>query len=198
MLIKFFRNSQGGGLAPTRYLTDLQVRAYDENRNAVLDPDGRPLMKTRDPAPEIISGNPEQTRLLIDSSLNKHTYTAGVLSFATEDAPTERQQQFVIEEFEKVAFADLAPDQYNILWVRHTHEGRVELHFCTPRLELRSGKSLNIAPPRHESAFNAVCDYVNKLHGWADPPRSIAQAGKKGRQGKHGTGSDPGGATRLD
>jgi hypothetical protein len=49
------------------------------------------------------------------------------------------------------------------------HEGNVELHFCTPRLELVTGRALNIAPPGHEAAFSALRDVLNKTHGWADP-----------------------------
>ncbi|SNT38489.1 relaxase/mobilization nuclease domain-containing protein [Antarctobacter heliothermus] len=56
-----------------------------------------------------------------------------------------------------------------MLWVRHTHEDRVELHFCTPRLELTSGRSLNIAPPGYEKAFDSLRDVMNQRHGWADP-----------------------------
>jgi len=52
--------------------------------------------------------------------------------------------------------------------VRHSHEGNVELHFCTPRLELSTGKALNIAPPGHETAFATLRDQLNKTHGWAD------------------------------
>lgn len=56
-----------------------------------------------------------------------------------------------------------------MLWVRHTHEDRVELHFCTPRLELTSGRSLKIAPPGCEKAFDSLRDVMNQRHGWADP-----------------------------
>jgi len=61
------------------------------------------------------------------------------------------------------------PTQYDVLWVRHTHEDRVELHFCTPRLELTSGRSLNIAPPGYQKAFDSLHDVMNQRHGWADP-----------------------------
>ena len=71
--------------------------------------------------------------------------------------------------FERLAFAGLDPEQYEVLWVRHTHEDRVELHFCTPRLELTSGRSLNIAPPGYEKAFDSLRDVMNQRHGWADP-----------------------------
>ncbi|MEP4990621.1 MAG: relaxase/mobilization nuclease domain-containing protein [Paracoccaceae bacterium] len=69
----------------------------------------------------------------------------------------------------RLAYAGLDPTQYDVLWVRHTHEDRVELHFCTPRLELTSGRSLNIAPPGYQDAFDSLRDVMNQRHGWADP-----------------------------
>jgi len=92
-----------------------------------------------------------------------------VISFAAEDAPNEAQQAEVIDAFERLAFAGLDPEQYDMLWVRHSHEDRVELHFCTPRLELTSGRSLNIAPPGYQNAFDSLRDVMNKTHCWADP-----------------------------
>lgn len=53
------------------------------------------------------------------------------------------------------------------LWVRHRHEGRVELHFCTQRLELMLGKSLNIAPPGCQDAFDSQRDVMNHCRDWA-------------------------------
>lgn len=101
---------------------------------------------TREPLPEVMRGNPDRTEALIDASRHQWTYRAGVISFAVTDAPTEEQQTEVMDRFERLDFAGLDPTQYEVLWVRHTHEDRVELYFCTPRLELTSGRSLNIAP----------------------------------------------------
>jgi hypothetical protein len=69
----------------------------------------------------------------------------------------------------RIEALELDPEQYDVLWVRHTHEDRVELHFCTPRLELTSGRSLNIAPPGYQNAFDSLRDVMNQRHGWADP-----------------------------
>ena len=77
-----------------------------------------------------------------------------MISFAREDAPSEAQQAEVIDAFERLAFAGLDPEQYDMLWVRHSHEDRVELHFCTPRLELTTGNSLNIAPPGYQAVYD--------------------------------------------
>jgi 3-methyladenine DNA glycosylase AlkC len=169
MLVKFFSNGQGGGAPPVNYLIAREVLAYDEYRNVIRNEDGTPQMKQRDPLPEIISGNPDLTRMLIDSSNNKWSYRAGVIAFAVEDAPTDEQQRDAIAQFEALAFAGLDAEQFNILWVRHTHESNVELHFCIPRLELTTGKSFNPAPPGYERAFNAYRDLMNKKYGWADP-----------------------------
>ncbi len=169
MIISFFSTGTGGGAAPVDYLTAREVLAYDENRNLIRDDTGEPQTKIRDPLPEVLHGNSDQTRDLIDASPNKWTYTAGVISFADNDDPSPDAQQEAIELFEALAFAGLDRDQYDCLWVRHSHEGNVELHFCTPRLELSTGKALNIAPPGHESAFSSLRDLMNKTHGWADP-----------------------------
>ncbi|MEJ6746406.1 MAG: relaxase/mobilization nuclease domain-containing protein [Yoonia sp.] len=169
MIISFFATGTGGGAAPVGYLIAGEVLAYDENRNLIRDDTGQPETKIRDPLPEVLHGNPDCTRDLIDPSQNKWTYTAGVISFTERDVPSGDAQQEAIEQFEALAFAGLERDQYDCLWVRHVHEGNVELHFCAPRLELSTGKALNIAPPGHEAAFATLRDQLNKTHNWADP-----------------------------
>lgn len=169
MLIKFFPNGKGAGAGPVGYLVAERVLAYDGDRDLIRDADGQPLTVTRDPLPEVLRGNPERTEALIDASRHQWTYRAGVISFADSDDPTEDQQAEVMDGFERLAFAGLDPEQYEVLWVRHRHEGRVELHFCTPRLELTTGKSLNIAPPGYQDAYDSLRDVMNQRHGWADP-----------------------------
>ncbi len=169
MLIKFFPNGKGGGEGPVDYLTARTVLAYDQNRDLIRDANGQPEQVIRDPSPEVLRGDAQIMIDLIDACPHKWSYRAGVISFATDDAPTEDQQQEVIDRFEELAFAGLDGDQFSCLWVRHTHEDRVELHFCTPRVELRSGRSLNIAPPGYQRAFDSMRDMLNKAHSWADP-----------------------------
>ncbi|MDJ0718607.1 MAG: toprim domain-containing protein [Prochloraceae cyanobacterium] len=161
MMIKFFARGTGGGKGPVDYI--LKER---DSKNQL-----------RIPPPEVLRGDPQQTKDLIDSLDFKHKYRSGVISFAPEDAPTSAQQQALMDDFEKLAFAGLEPDQYDILWVRHTHtsNGRVELHFVTPRVELTTQKSLNIAPPGWQDYFDPIRDYWNYSQGWArpdDPERS--------------------------
>lgn len=169
MLIKFFRNGQGGGAGPVDYLVEREVVAYDDNRNALRDSNGNALMFEREPLPEVLRGDPERMRHLIDACEHQWSYRAGVLSFTGEDAPTSEQQRTVMDAFEELAFAGLESDQRDILWVRHTHEDRVELHFVTPRMELATGRSLNIASPGYQKTYDALRDVLNKEHSWNDP-----------------------------
>ena len=156
MLVKFFARGTGGGRGPVEYIT----RRDDPNTGSL-----------RSPAPDVIRGNPVITRRLIDSIEFKHKYRSGVLSFAPSDAPTEKEIEAVIDSFEKYAFAGLDKDAYNILWVKHTHTGnnRVELHFVTPRVELYTGKSLNIAPPGWHGYFKPWQSEWNISQNWARP-----------------------------
>lgn len=163
MLIKF-TGGQGGGGGIAGYLMRSEGRAV---------------------APELVRGDLDRTRELIDATERKWSYTHGVLSFAAEDAPSEAEQAEAMDRFEELAFAGLDADQYDISWVRHTEHDRVELHFVTPRTELLSGKALNIAPPGWQSTFQPLQDHLNYKHGWArpdDPERARELQGAVERQ----------------
>lgn len=151
MLIKFFARGIGSGDGPVGYVTRVEGR--------------------ESAPPDVLRGDAALTRELIDSIDREWRYTSGVISFAIEDAPSAAEQERVMDAFERTAFAGLDSDQYDILWVRHQHtEGdRVELHFVTPRLELLSGKALNIAPPNWKYHYGPLQDALNYEHGWADP-----------------------------
>ncbi|MDO5758269.1 MAG: mobilization relaxase, partial [Rhodobacterales bacterium] len=84
MLIKFM-GGRGGGGAIAAYLVDAGRAGREEA------------------VPEVVRGDIVQTRELIDSIDRKWTYTTGVISFAIEDAPSEAQQQAVMDDFERLA-----------------------------------------------------------------------------------------------
>lgn len=151
MLIKFFPHGRGDGAGPVGYVTRQEGREHQP--------------------PEVLRGDPERTVELIDGIDRQWRYTSGVISFAREDAPSAAEQEQVMDEFERVAFAGLEPDQYDCLWVRHAHTegGRIELHFVTPRMELSTGKALNIAPPGWASLYAPLRDALNYEHGWTRP-----------------------------
>jgi hypothetical protein len=151
MYMKVFPHGQGNGNMPTRYL----VR---------MDYPGR-----KEAPPEILRGDPDTTRDLIDSIDRKWKFTAGVLSWHPDDTVTPEQEECVMDDFESVAFAGLEPDQRNILWVRHNHAGHHELHFVIPRLDLASGKDFNACPPGWQKDFDVFRDLHNHQEGWARP-----------------------------
>ncbi|WP_444876161.1 relaxase/mobilization nuclease domain-containing protein [Xenorhabdus yunnanensis] len=153
MIVGFSRYGTGGGCGPVDYVTDEQ-RSGREHA-----------------PPVVLRGSPEATRDLIDSLDFKHKYTSGVLSFAPGEEITPEMEQDCMNRFEALAFAGLDPDQYNVLWVRHSHADHHELHFVTPRVELSTGKSLNIRPPgaAAKQAFDDFRSEVNARYGLADP-----------------------------
>ena len=153
MIVGFSKHGTGNGTGPTKYMTD-------PNRA------GR-----EDAPPEVVKGNADQTREVIDSLDFKHKYTSGVLSFEKGENITPEMEKDIINRFEKMAFAGLESEQYNILWVRHTHAGHPELHFVTPRVEMESGKSMNIKPPGElaQKQFDDFRSEVNARYGLADP-----------------------------
>lgn len=154
MIIKLFQRGTGRGSGPVDYLL------------SETDSDGNP----RPHSPEILDGDPEQIRRVIDSLHFRHKYTSGVLSFATEDRPTVSQQDQVIREFEDLAFAGLSRDRILALWVRHTgKDGRVELHFVIPKVDLATGQQFNAFPPGWRKDFRDWKNMTNLKNGWSDP-----------------------------
>lgn len=149
--MKVFPHGQGGGDGPTHYLVRPDYPGRDEL------------------PPEVLRGDVETTRDLIDSLDTKWKFTAGVLSWHPDDAVTPEQEQRVMDDFEEMAFAGLEPDQRNILWVRHSHAGHHELHFVIPRVELSSGKAFNPCPPGWQKHFDVFRDLHNHREGWARP-----------------------------
>jgi len=164
MMIRFFAHGDGSGGAAVDYLLAEEVAAYDAQRHRIKGETVR-----REILPEVLGGNADQTRLLIDNNHRKWRYTSGVIAFAASDAPTPDEQERVMQGFEVAAFAGMAEDQCNILWVRHQHMDNVELHFLIPRVELYDNRAFNAAPPGAETYFNAFRDYWNGFKGWADP-----------------------------
>lgn len=165
MLIRMFKSGRGAGSGPVRYCVDTIVKKHDPVTRRVVPGE----MVVRDPAPEILKGDEDRCQMLIDSTDRRWKYTSGVIAFADSDAPSHEKQLEVIEDFERLVFAGLDFDQYDSFWVRHTHEGNVELHFIVPRTELTTGKALNIAPPGYQGAFDAFRNYWNFKENWADP-----------------------------
>lgn len=130
------------------------------------------------PGIEILCGDPFLVAAVADSLGFKFKYSSGVISFAPEDSPSRGQIDEVLDEFERTAWAGLDPDQYIWSAVLHLEEGGgCHIHIFTARVDLRTGKSLNIAPPgpkgpegyKPNPLFDRLRDYFNLREGWARP-----------------------------
>jgi hypothetical protein len=127
------------------------------------------LADGKDVEPKVLRGDHHATIDLIECLDFEHTYTLGVCSFEPGVEVSSTVEEDVMDRFEYAAFAGLDKDQYCILWIRNQDKGRHQLHFVVPRVELSTGKSLNIAPPGHFAFFDALCDTINFDYGFADP-----------------------------
>ncbi|MFX4250866.1 relaxase/mobilization nuclease domain-containing protein, partial [Escherichia coli] len=153
MIVGFSSYGTGSAGSATDYLTDKERQDRQEK------------------PPEVIKGDINATRQLIDSLTFKHKYTSGVLSFAPDEKISPEMENAIIKRFEQVAFAGLSEDRYSIAWVRHEHAGHHELHFITARVDLETGKSLNIKPPGKETqaVYDDFRNEINARYGLASP-----------------------------
>lgn len=119
---------------------------------------------------EVLRGDLYQLASLADSLGFKYRYSSAVVSFHPDDNPTAQQIVALIDEFEKTAFAGLDPEQYCWGVVRHDdNAGGFHLHIIIARVELRTGKSFNPAPPGWQKTFDPLRDYFNARYGWKSP-----------------------------
>lgn len=128
---------------------------------------------------KVLYGDPVLTEHLIDTTVHKSKYKSGYLSFSERaDEISEDDKKRIMQEFEKVIFCGLEPDQYDILWVEHSDKdidgdnpvGRLELNFVIPCQELRSGKSFQpYYEPADQRRVNAWKNMINAevktIHG---------------------------------
>jgi hypothetical protein len=152
MLANCFDSGTSGGDAPVRYLLGNKDHKGSE----------------RSVKPKLFRGDPESTKDLIDSINNKQKYTSGVLAFRENEVPSVKQMHQICDEFERYMFGGLSKDRVNILWVLHKDKGRPELHFVVPKIDLKSGKQLNISPPgkQNQDYYRLFGAYINDKFGW--------------------------------
>lgn len=119
---------------------------------------------------EVLRGDATTFNAVCDANPHLWKYTSGVIAWSKEDNPTNEQIQDVLNDFEKHAFSGLDPSQYHLFAVLHTDDdGSKHIHVLAPRLDIQSGKSLNIAPPGHEKHFDSLRDYFNTKYQWSRP-----------------------------
>ena len=134
---------------------------------------------------KVLRGNPSMVAQVVDSLRFSRVYTSGVIAWAPDDAPSDQEIEDVLDDFERLSFAGLDPDR--VAWTVVLHRefgGGVHLHILVARVDLTTGKCLNIAPPGWKKAFDTLRDYHNLSHGWARPEdparaRAVRQDGFK-------------------
>ena len=118
----------------------------------------------------VLRGDPFRVGQIADSLNFKHRLTAGVIAWAPEDSPTPEQIDEVLDNFERLAWAGLDPERTAWSAVRHDEpSGGIHVHIMAARVDLQTGKSLNIAPPGWQRDFDPLRDMFNIRHGWARP-----------------------------
>lgn len=148
MIVKFFANKKGGGVATIDYLLNNRV---EKNQARVL------------------KGNEVLSRKFINMIQNKQKVTVGCLSFEEQNID-EKLKYKLMQEFEETLLAGLQKEQYNILWVEHTDKDRLELNFVIPKVELSSKKALQ--PYYHKADLPIVetwQDLTNLKYQFTNP-----------------------------
>lgn len=153
MYIKFLKHGKGDPAKASSYLID------------EVDHLNRPR-----PDIQVLRGDPQTFTAIAQSITNEWIYTSGVIAWSKSDNPTDADINEVLDTFENHAFAGLQPNQYHFTAVLHEEDdGSKHVHFLVPRIELETGKALNIAPPGHEKYYDPLRDYFNYEKGWSRP-----------------------------
>lgn len=177
MVVVFFKHGKGSGAGPINYVMANQLPLFEQDGSKARDENNDPIIAQRHEEPEVLRGDPELTRKIIDQLHFVHKYSSGVLSFTTEDTKkmTPEIERDIMDRFEETAFAGLDRGRYNITFVKHTEkDGSAHIHFVTPRVDLQSQKSLNIRPPGKQSEFkyDRFRDHVNFSYDMDDPDKA--------------------------
>jgi hypothetical protein len=154
MHIKFLAHGTGDPYKAVNYLL------ADKDHNGMLRPEVT-----------VLRGDPRAVADVAASSVNVHRFTSGVIAWAPEDQPSQEEMEAVIGEFERLAFAGLEPEEVSYSIVCHGDH----LHIIVARVNLKTGKSINIAPPIWRKHFDHLRDHWNHKLGWGhpgDPSRS--------------------------
>ena len=122
------------------------------------------------PGVEVLRGDPRLVAKVADGLPFRHKYTSAVISWAPEDKPGDAEISRTLDEFERLAWAGLEPSRRCWSAVLHREAGEgCHVHVLSARVDLGTGKSLNIAPPGWRRDFDPLRDWLNAAHGWARP-----------------------------
>ncbi|MEM7709235.1 MAG: hypothetical protein AAF264_00445 [Pseudomonadota bacterium] len=150
----------------------------------------------REPAPELLRGDPRIVARMIDGLETKRRYRCATMSFAKNEVDIDKWRRrdpetlcridAAIELWIETAYAGLAPDaRPPVLVSTHLHTGRLEINLLAPSCVLvptpsgrRIPRAYNPHPPvaASRTAWTAFEDTLNGAFGWRDPrdPRNAA------------------------
>lgn len=150
MLVKFWGINQGGGDG-------------DGSVNYLLNE------RVEQGTAKVLKGDANLTKSLLLSLTQKHKACVGCLSFE-ESNIDESLKYELMESFENVLLTESMQNRYNILWVEHTDNGRLELNFVIPKIDLERQKAFN--PYYHKVDLKRIDtwkDCINLKHNFTNP-----------------------------
>jgi len=153
MMIKFL--AHGAGIC--KRAADYLLGTHDHN--------GKERAEVRP-----LRGDVHRVAIVADPLPFKWRYSSAVIAWAKEDAPHDSDIAAVLEDFDRVAFAGMEPDEYSRAAVLHVDDdGARHVHVLIARTDLATGRSYNPAPPGWQHSFDPLRDMYNYRHGWARP-----------------------------
>lgn len=148
MLIKWFKYGSGDSTAAFNYLLNNRVEQGTS---------------------KVIRGSSFITKAITKSLKTKKKYKSGCLSFS-ETTITLKQQEYIMDLFEKILFPGIPKENRNSCWVLHTDKKRIELNFVIPRVELSSNKAFQ---PYYDKVdrkrFELFRDFINQKFHFTNP-----------------------------
>lgn len=164
MLVKFLPTYTGGGLGSINYLLNERKAAGTA---------------------KVVKGDENLTRAIIKGIDFKQKTCFGVLSFEEKhDFLTEEQKLKIIKDFERALLGDYMLERTNRLWVEHSDkDGRLELNFLIPKIDLVTGKSFNPYFDKYDQSridlFKRIVNDEYNLSSPDDPAREQTISGNK-------------------
>lgn len=166
MLVKFLPTYTGGGLGSINYLLNKRRKAAGTAR--------------------VIKGDKNLTRAIIKGISFSQKTCFGVLSFEEKhDFLDEEQKLKIIKDFERALLGDYMLERTNRLWVEHSDkDGRLELNFLIPKIDLVTGKSFNPYFDKYDqSRIDPIKRIINDEYNLSSPDdpakEQTISAGKK-------------------